>query len=145
MRDDEVSQDEILYRAVQERYVKREADRVRPTSMAFTDKQFRVSVDRAALCNNDPNHTKVDPSDLVVRFAAGDVRRIASVAQRDSNGEVVLKHLVRVEPEPLPDNPAHAVIFADPQVANPRVFQKLREALARLAEWESGFAPGENA
>ncbi len=140
---DRVADDEVLYRRVPalREYFKVEGETTRISSQAFSDRQFRPSVDRAALLNDDPSRTQQDPTDAVVRLVAGEVRAIASVEQRNEKGETTLRHVIDVEPVPLPQNPAHAEIFAIPDFASKGVFRKLQESLARLAPWE--IPPGQ--
>jgi hypothetical protein len=40
-------------------------------------------------------------------------------------------YVIDVIPDPRPDNPAHAVIYANPDFVSPNHFRKLREHLAR--------------
>jgi hypothetical protein len=66
---------------------------------------------------------------------ANEVRGISTVAQRNEKGEIVLRHVIDIEPVPLAGNPAHAEIYAIPEFASKGVFRKLQESLARLASW----------
>lgn len=144
MTEDRVADDEVLYRRVPHRpgHFLDENGRVRVTSQAFSDRRFRPSVDRAKLCGHDPSHTRAAPTDAVASLVARQVRGIDTVEQRNEKGEVILRHSIDVEPRPirddpvLPDNPAHAEIFAVPEFQNERTFRKLRESLALLAEWQ---------
>jgi hypothetical protein len=141
MPQDYIGDDELLYRGVRSHYVKRDGNTIRISSQAFTDPSKKISVDRAKLCNYDPHHTQVELTDYVCRIVAGRVREIGSVTQNTPKGELIVQHHVRVEPDPLPENPAHALIFADPNIQTRGVFRKLQEGLALIAEWEPGFAP----
>jgi hypothetical protein len=144
MADERVDDDEVLYRRVPHRpnHFRHENGRIRVTSQAFSDRRFRPSVDRATLCGNDPTSTQTDPTDAVASLITFQVRGIDTVEQRDERGEVVIRHAIDVEPNPirndpvLPDNPAHAEIYAIPEMRNERTFRRLREALAMLAEWQ---------
>lgn len=96
---------------------------------------MQPSVDRSALCNSDPSHTKKSDTDGVVSVIADEVRAIKEVTQNDANGNVITTHAVDVIPDAIiPENPAHALIVASPAYANQRVFKKLLERLRQLAE-----------
>lgn len=109
------------------------------SATAFNDRYSEPSVDRARFRNNNPALTKLTPSDGVIALSAERVRSIGEIIQRNPTGKSVLvTHQIDVKPDPifndpeLPDNPAHAKIYATPQFANQSVFKKLRESLARL-------------
>jgi hypothetical protein len=69
-----------------------------------------------------------------------DVRSIVGLARNDNKGRVIRQFAIDVEPAPLPDNPAHAEIYAIPgfDYNESKVFRRLRERLVQLAEirWE---------
>src|SRR5260221_556064 len=108
MPNDQVSDDEQLYRCVRHQYIELEGDRLRLGSLAFTDPLFRPSVDRAKLRSHDSTLTQVDPTDGVVRLIARDIRAIGSVEQRNEKGNLLVQHAIDIDPVPLPDNLAHA-------------------------------------
>jgi hypothetical protein len=70
-----------------------------------------------------------------------DVRAIDTVVKYSKKGTEEVRHNIDVEPVPLPDNGAHAEIYAVPEISGGRIFQRLLERLAYLARWESGFGP----
>lgn len=93
--------------------------------------------------NYEPEHTQVDETDFVCRLSTGRVRGINVCAKRDSKGRVVQPYEVCVDATPLPENDAHADIYAHPEKASGKAYKLLREALAALARWEEGFAPSD--
>lgn len=133
-----MADDEKLYRCVKPQYANEQG---RLSSQAFTHRSRRVSVDRAKLCGNDPAHVKVAATDFVCSMITGQVRAIPGVVRKTSGGEVSVQHIVRVDPEPLAHNPAHASIYGDPEITSDKVFKRLKESLRILAEWEEGFSP----
>ncbi len=150
MHEDQVGDDEVLFRCVRRAYVKVENGALRISSLAFTDPELEISVDRADLCSHDPKHTQRSQEDYVCTLMTHAVRAIEDVRRMGKDGKtVVQQHVVLVEPKPekedaekgVKENPAHAVIRADPQIANDRVFRRLQDALTRLASWEKGIAP----
>lgn len=145
MSDDFVQDDEILYRRIPSgrNLYKRKADgKIEISSQAFTDREQRVSVDRAILCNNNPEYTLGSDSGGVISLIAREVRSIDELTRNDQKGNIIQKFKIDVEPAPLPDNLAHAEIYAIPAFAdvdNKGAFHRLCRRLARLAEsrqWE---------
>lgn len=129
-----VADDELLYRRVPAGCYARQPDgTLLILSVAFADRAFRPSVDRAALRGHDPRGMVAAPTDGVVGVVAADVRATDSVDQRDAKGQLVRVLYVDVEPVPLPENPAHAEIFVRPDCPTQGVFRKLCNRLARLA------------
>lgn len=112
------------------------------SSQAFTDREHRVSVDRAILCNNNPEYTLGNGSGGVVRLIAREVREVNELTRNDQKGNVIQRFKIDVEPAPLPNNIAHAEIYAIPAFTdadNKGAFHRLCRRLARLAEarqWE---------
>ncbi len=136
-----VADDEFLYRRVLPHYIDWETNPPEPASEAFFDRDFRISVDRAELRGYDPSYTQGGSSNCVCCLLTRSVRKIDEVVKGDSKGGVAMQHNVDVEPVPLPDNVAHAEIFAVPHISNDRLFRRLRHALKRLSSWEQGIAP----
>lgn len=134
---DPVDNRESLYRLVKPIYVKPENGGWHLSSQAFTHPSYRISVDRAALCGNDPAHTQVEESDFVCSVVAGAVRNITFV-HKPPTGEI--EYSGRVDATPQPENRAHADIYVHPR-ATKGAFRKLQERLAQLARWENGFGP----
>ena len=145
MSDDFVDDDEILYRRIpagRKLYNYRTDGTIKISSMAFTDREFRVSVDRAKLCNNNPGYTMGDEPGGVVSLVARDVRGIDDLARNDPKGRLIRQFKIDIEPAPLQSNPAHAEIYAIPEFTDTDAqgaFHRLCRRLARLAEarhWE---------
>jgi hypothetical protein len=130
---DAVQDDEILFRSVPNKYVTNGY----LSSMAFSDRSGEYSVDRAKLNGNDPRKTQKMLTDYVFSVLTGDVRKIELISKPD--GALAITHTVDVLPDPEKDNPAHAIIKAQPQPGSARE-KKLREALARIAL--SALLPG---
>ena len=137
-----VKDDEVLYRSVESVLWKQKNDgEFYLSSQAFADRNCRPSVDRAALCSHNPGYTQIRPSDYVCSLIAKDVRAIATVVKYDKKGVPQVRHNIDVEPVSLPDNDAHAEIYALPTISGGRLFERLLERLAYLAQWEAGFGP----
>lgn len=139
MLQDQVEDGEKLYRCVRRAYAKLENGEWRPSSQAFTDPEYKISVDRAKLCSNDPTYSQMETNDLVCSVVAGEARKINGVIQYDKD-VIRQQYQVCVGPDPLPHNAAHALIYAHPQIASKNVFRRLQESLALIAHWE--IAPG---
>jgi len=137
---DVVGDDELLYRRIPSAaegaffYSLQPDGTVRVSSTAFGDRNRRVSVDRAQLNNFDPTKTQTTSDDGVVQLLTRVVRAM-SVATNDKDGKPIQQHLLDVMPAPLPENPAHAEITADPEIVKDNTFKRLREQLARLSAW----------
>ena len=141
--NDSVDDDEILYRRLPpgfDLYHFTDDGTIKIHSQAFASRDCRISVDRAKLCGNDPRYTLDKRGGGVVSLVARDIRNIADLARRDSNGNIIQQFKIDVEPVPLPENFAHAEIYAIPGFENnkDKIFRKLREYLVQLAEkrWE---------
>src|ERR1700722_5384433 len=124
---------EELYRAVRndERFVPFDGEGNRRVSiMAFNDAGRRPSVDRAILCVGGPAETRdrFSAGSGVVSMVAGDIRKLA--ATHGTSGET---YGVDVEAVPLLDNPAHAEIFGRPPFDTDRLFERIKQSLARIA------------
>ncbi|SRR5216683_865136 len=146
LEDNLVADDEVLYRRVldgRDLYTTNADGTVEFYAQAFGDTEgFRTSVDRAKLCDNNPRYTLSTYSGGVVSLVALDVRSIESLPQFGKGGvnqPPIQTFNVEVEPVPIindphePDNPAHAEIYTIPECPNSRVFKRLREQLALLA------------
>ena len=112
-----------------------------PTSKCFFDPGLQPSVDRAVLRNHQPQYTKKLATDGVATLSASAVRGIGEVVS-----DPIGSHNVDIRPDPImgvegkPDNPAHALIIAEPALPciatgnqRDKAFRRLREALARIA------------
>jgi hypothetical protein len=131
---DFVADDDVLYRAIAnepDRYFPRDAQgNRRISSMAFNDAGRRPSVDRANLCPGGPEETRArfSPGSGVLSLVAHEVRSLT--ATHGGTGQV---YGVDVEPVPLPENPAHAEVFGRPPFDTDKVFERIKQALARIA------------
>ena len=139
---DHIDDDEVLYRAVRpELWKQKPGGEFHLSSQAFADRERRPSVDRGLLCEHDPKHAQFHSSDYVCSLTAEEVRAIDTVVKHDRKGVPQVRHNIDVEPVPLPDDPAHAEIYAVPEISGGRLFERLLERLALLARWEGGFGP----
>ena len=145
MSDDFVHDDEILYRRInagRNLYKYRPDGTIEISSQAFYDGASRISVDRAILCNNDPGHLLENFKGGVVSFVTREVRNIDDLARNDRDGNSVQLFKIDVEPIPVPNNPAHAEIYAIPAFTDSDsrgAFRRLCRRLVRIAEarqWE---------
>ena len=140
MADDFVHNDEILYRRIsahRKLYKIRTDGTIEISSEAFSDRQLRVSVDRAKLCDNNPRFTLGNEPGVVVGLLTSDVRNLEDLTRNDQKGNPLVQFKIDVEPVPLSDNPAHAEIFAIPAFENADkrgAFHRLCRRLVRLAE-----------
>ena len=143
--DNFVDDGELLYRRIpagRKLYKYRIDGTIEISSQAFTDRQFRVSVDRAALCGNNPRHTLGNVPGGVVGLVCREVRNLDDLARNDQKGAIIQRFRIDVEPAPLPENLAHAEIYAIPPFTDADskgAFHRLCRRLARLAEtrpWE---------
>lgn len=141
--NDFVDDEEVLYRRIpsgRDLYSIADDGTIKIGSQAFYSGDFRISVDRAKLCSNNPGFTLGVGSGGVVSLVTSDVRAIVGLARNDSKGRVIRQFAIDVEPVPLSDNPAHAEIYAIPgfDYNESKVFRRLRERLVQLVEnrWE---------
>lgn len=138
--EDFVRDDEHLYRRIpaDRKLYKQKADgTLEISSLAFSDRAYRVSVDRAILCNNDPKHTLGTESGGVVSLLAREIRNVDDLTRNDQKGNATQKFKIDIAPAPLSDNPAHAEIYAIPaftDIDSKGAFHRLCRRLARLAE-----------
>src|ERR1043166_8799966 len=118
-----VADDEWLYRSVRREHLISENGVLRATSEAFGDRSQRVSVDRAALVDHDPRRSRKSETDAIAGLLTARVR--GSLPRRDAQGQEIGVYVIDIIPEPLPENPAHAVIYADPAFVPANHFKKL--------------------
>ena len=132
---DIVADDEIIYRCIfygRDWYLI-EADRVRISSQAFSDRNQMPSVDRATLQNHDPKQSQRNPEDGVLSLVVADIRQIDSIQQLDAKGNLVQTYKIDVVADPAVGNLAHAEVRPNPKYQTKSVFRKLQERLAILA------------
>jgi hypothetical protein len=125
----DVSDDEWLHRRVRIGQCNRVQPPKQLSSTAFNDKGKKPSVDRAAL--RPATQTKIEANDGVVRLLTVAVRSIGIPISAPNPPNFEVDVWARAEPE----NAAHAQIEPVPNMNGSR-FEKLKEALARLAEEE---------
>lgn len=136
-----IEDDELLYRRVLPEHVDWKSHPPQPKSEAFSDRDFRISVDRAPLCGYDPTHTQDGQENSVCCLLSLDVRQIDEVYRGDGAGGRSVEYNIDIEAVPLSDNNAHAEIFGLPHISNDKVFRRLRHALVRRISWEGGIDP----
>ncbi len=145
-----ITNSEILYRRIphDKNFLVLQDGKIRLSSQAFSDRNFRPSVDRASLRENDPRQTQRTLSDAVVSLITKDVRSIDYIVKASHEGyfqsfDVDVEHVPIINDSLGLDNPAHAEIYIIPQ-CDKNVFRKLKERLAQLANerlWEIEPAP----
>jgi hypothetical protein len=134
---------EVLYRRIKYDWVSRDdAGSLRLSSQAFADKGLKPSVNRAALAP-DPATTKFEETDGIAQLVTEEVRGIDTVLRNPQAPpaqhvpyriDVIERPIAPGNPEGLPENLAHAQIESDPVLENRTRFDKVKDALARLAE-----------
>src|ERR1700685_4248095 len=105
MFDNFVDDDEILYRRIpagKKLYTFKTDGTIEISSQAFADREYRISVERALLCHNDPKHTLGNERGGVVSLVTKDVRNVDSLVRNDRRGNVIQQFKIDVEPVPLP-------------------------------------------
>jgi len=118
MSDDFFDNSEILYRRIatgRDLYKIKTDGKIEISRIAFSDRELKISVDRAKLCNNNPRYTMGNESGVVVSLVAGQVRNIDNLTRNDSKGKPLQQFKIDIEPVPLPSNPAHAEICSLPE------------------------------
>ena len=131
---DAVTDEEILYRSVMQEQYKIAADgAVTLHSVAFGDRSCRISFDRAKL--RTAEQARKQPDQAIFAIRAGDARAIQGVVMN------LQPYRVEVSADPLPENPAHALVQALPQSPDtPELsgegFKKLQRELAKIARME---------
>ena len=133
--EDRVHNDEVLYRCVFHDNPKNytlEGGMLRVKSSAFMDRSNQISVDRAKLCNNNPFHAQKNPQDGVVMLITREIRGIDDL---EYQGKDPIHYDLDVVPDPdlETNNMAHALIIANPDIKNDKVFRRLRRKLELIA------------
>lgn len=139
---DVVGDPELLYRRIRPDGVVTVEGKARLTSQAFNDRYKKPSVNRQKL-RPDPVQSKQDETDGVVQLIAAEIRGVTGILHNpEAAADKQVMYKLDVLPRPiavdniegLPENPAHAQIEADPNVETRTRFDKIKDALARLAE-----------
>lgn len=136
-----------MYRLVKRAYKELRDGEWKPSVSAFLDPEHRISVYRAALCNNNPNNVPSSESGYVCRLITEQVRSIDKVKRDNPETGETETYEVRVEATPQ-EHVAHADIYtyypsAPSKRAKKNLFRLLKEALADVAEWEPGYGPAD--
>ncbi|WP_052017618.1 hypothetical protein [Pseudanabaena biceps] len=136
-----VGDEELLYRRIlacssgtNEYYTKSSEGKVNFSRLAFADRGLKPSVDRACLHENDPTKTQLFDTDGVIGLIAGNVRAIDDLSSGDAKGNVTALYKIDVIHRPKLENKAHARIEPSPEYSNDKVFKRLQQRLARLAD-----------
>lgn len=135
MYNEIVGDEELLYRRVPSdpNLYSYSDGKVRISSSAFNDPEMQPSVYRAAVLGGDPRLVQTDPTQGVVSLVTAEVRQISTVIQRDRHQKEIYVHRIDVLADPEEGYPAHAIVVAIPNYASKSVFDKTKEALARIA------------
>lgn len=137
-----VKDNETLFRRVRYDSVSYERGVLRLSSQAFADKGLKPSVNLASL-SPDPSKTRMDEYDGVAQLVAIEVRSIDSVIKNPAAPvadqvayklDVVARPIYACNETQEDENLAHAQIESDPLLENRSRFDKVKDALARLAE-----------
>lgn len=130
-----VGNEELLYRRIPsatEYYKKSSEGKITFSKSAFADRGLKPSVDRACLHRNDPTKTQLSNTDGGIGLIAKDVR--VNEDSFDNKGNITGSHKIDVIHRPKPENKAHARIEPSPEYASDKVFKRLQQRLARLAD-----------
>lgn len=110
-------------------------------SEAFNDRWMKPSVDRANL--KPPEQAKRSPRDGVLKLQVQPVRCITTVIHQERQVpykvDVIARPIHANNPDGEPENPAHAQVEVDPEFESRSRFNKLKDALSRLAA-QNGWA-----
>ena len=138
-----VGDDEVLWRSIRLEFVTYPNGRKRLSSQAFNDAEWKPSVDRANLRAN-PSETRLSGTDGIAQLLTSEVRDLTTIVVNPDEKKAGAKAYYKVDvveraipvgnPDGLPENPAHAQVEVDPKFANASRFNKLKDALCRLAE-----------
>lgn len=129
-----VDDSETLYRRfVLDNYPLDSTGKRTVSSQAFTDREMQISVDRAKLNVANSELTKQLATDGIISLIAGEIRQISTVQSFDKYQNPLTSYTVDVQPDPEENHEAHAIIIAIPVYSNEKIFRRLREALAIIA------------
>lgn len=122
----------MVFRSVNPDYVKSDmAGGPLLSSQAFNDPNMQPSVDWAHMVVNPTSSLRGD-NHGVVRVSVAEIRAIGEVRKGpEDNPEIT--YTVDVQSNPVEGNNAHALIICSPDVKSRGVFDRLKEALARIA------------
>jgi len=136
MSDDFVDDGEILYRRIaasRNLYKIKDDGTIEIYSTAFGDRDFKISVDRAQKCDDNPRYTMGNELGIVACLVVEQIRNIDDLTRNETKDDLQL-FKIDVKPVPLSHNLAHAEIYAIPGIEKRSAFHRLCRRLARLAE-----------
>lgn len=130
-----VEDDEFLHRSVRQEWAVLVDGELRLSSQAFNDPSLKPSVDRARM--RPAVESKRSPTDGICCLLTSEVRSITTVMHQ----ALMRPYEVDVKARPIepdnergePANPAHAQIEVEPEFESRSRFNKLKDALCRLA------------
>lgn len=146
-----VRDEEWLYRSIRANADEFKVVEGRPrfSTNAFKAADKKPSVDRSGL-RADPRDARLDPSDGIAKFSAGEVRQIAGIRTNPNDKENVRTYDVDAIHRPLlvsrgadKDNFAHCQVESSPEMLVSNHVKRLKEALAILAD-KYGWVVGPN-
>lgn len=137
-----VQSTEILWRSIRPDQVAFPNGILKISATAFNDKNMKPSMDRKNL-RSLPEETRLNDGDGVAQIITADVRAISILVSPEDEDPQKRnqKHNVNVIARPIlldnlggeKENLAHAQVKVEPDYINASRFNKLKEALARLA------------
>lgn len=99
------------------------------SSAAFNDRTFKPSIDLSRLCNNSPRH-ELEIQRGILKLVYSEIMTCSELTAGND-----VKYSVNVHHRPEETNFSHCQIESSPEFANRNHFRKLRESLARIADW----------
>ena len=136
-----VKDEELLYRRVlscnsttTEYYIKSPEGKINFSKLAFSDRGLKPSVDRAWLHGYVPSKSQSGKTDGVIGLIVSNIRAINDLNSSDSKGNVTASYKIDVVHRPKPENQAHARVEPSPEYSSDKVFKRLQQRLAWLAD-----------
>jgi len=133
--DELLSDDEWVFRRVPRESAAVRDGRYQIHSEAFNDRWLKPSVDRAAI--KTAGEAKKSPTDGICTLHVGAVRSVTTVVHQGTNKpyqvDVLPRPIKEGNPDNEPVNHAHSQVEVDPEFENRSRFNKLKDALTRLA------------
>jgi len=134
--------EEIVYRRIRVEWARVNDDgRWVLTSQAFNDQGWKPSVDRKIL-RAAPADSQMEPTDGIAQLLTAEVRATTGLIHNPEKPladqvtyklDVIARPIPPNNPEGLAENLSHAQIESDPTVASRSRFDRVKEALSRLA------------
>ncbi|MEE3715276.1 hypothetical protein V2H45_00795 [Tumidithrix elongata RA019] len=136
-----VGDEELLYRRVAahgngetQYYTRSPEGKINFSKMTFSDRGLKPSVDRACIHEYTPSRTQLEKTDGIIGLIAGNIRAVDDLSSGDSKGKITTSYKIDVIHRPKSDNKAHARIEPSPEYSSDKVFKRLQQKLARLAD-----------